>query len=80
MKTTAQKKGDYYFISRVKNWVTSGINSDYIILFAVTEHGVGHKGISCFIVEKGWDGFETGKPETNWEFVLQILVNYILIV
>ena len=63
MKTIARKEGNHYLISGVKNWVTNGINSDFVILFAVTEKGVGHKGISCFIVEKGWDGFETGKPE-----------------
>ncbi len=65
MKTTAKKEGDHYLISGIKNWVTNGINSDYVILFAVTDKEVGHKGISCFIVEKGWDGFETGKPENK---------------
>ena len=65
MKTTAKRERDHYLISGIKNWVTNGINSDYVILFAVTEKEVGHKGISCFIVEKGWDGFETGKPENK---------------
>jgi len=65
MRTFANKDGDHYYISGTKNWVTNGINSDYVILFAVTEKGVGHKGVSCFIVEKGWDGFETGKPENK---------------
>ena len=65
MKTTAKKEGDHYLISGIKNWVTNGINANYVILFAVTEKEVGHKGISCFIVEKGWDGFETGKPENK---------------
>ena len=65
MQTTAQKGGNHYLISGVKNWVTNGITSDYVILFAVTEKGVGHKGISCFIVEKGWDGFAMGKPENK---------------
>jgi len=65
MKTTAKKEGDHYLISGIKNWVTNGINSDYVILFAVTEKEVGHKGISCFIVEKGWDGFDIGKPENK---------------
>ena len=37
MQTTAQKKGDHYLISGIKNWVTNGINCDYVILFAVTE-------------------------------------------
>ena len=65
MKTTAQKRGDHYLISGIKNWVTSGINSDFVILFAVTKKGVGHKGVSCFIVEKGLVGLETGKPENK---------------
>ena len=65
MRTFAKKEGDHYLISGIKNWVTNGINSDFVILFAVTEKGIGYKGISCFIVEKGWDGFETGKPENK---------------
>ena len=65
MRTFAKKDGHHYFISGTKNWVTNGINSDYVILFAVTEKGIGHHGVSCFIVEKGWDGFETGKPENK---------------
>jgi len=65
MKTIAIKKGDYYHISGTKNWVTNGISSDYVILFAITEQGVGHKGISCFIIEKTLDGFEAGKAENK---------------
>ena len=63
MRTVAKKDGDHYVVSGTKNWVTNGINSDIVMLFAMTETGVGYKGISCFIVEKGWDGFEAGKPE-----------------
>jgi len=65
MKTIARKEGNHYSISGTKNWVTSGINSDYVILFAVTEKGIGPKGVSCFIIEKGWSGFATGKPENK---------------
>jgi alkylation response protein AidB-like acyl-CoA dehydrogenase len=65
MRTFANKDGDHYYISGTKNWVTNGINSDYVILFAVTEKGIGHKGVSCFLVEKGWDGFEIGKAENK---------------
>ena len=65
MRTIAKKEGDHYIISGTKNWVTNGINSNYVILFAVTEKEVGYKGVSCFIVEKGWDGLETGKPENK---------------
>ena len=63
MKTFVQKERDHYIISGVKNWVTNGINSDFVIVFAVTEKDSGHKGISCFILEKGWVGFEMGKLE-----------------
>ena len=65
MRTIAKKEGDHYIISGTKNWVTNGINSNYVILFAVTEKGIGYKGVSCFIVEKGWDGLGTGKPENK---------------
>ncbi len=65
MRTLAVKDGDHYILNGTKNWVTNGIHSDYVIVFVVTEKGVGHKGISCFLVEKGCDGFETGKPENK---------------
>ena len=63
MKTYATLTDDSYIINGTKNWVTNGINCDYVLLFALTEKDVGHKGISCFIVEKGLDGFKCGKPE-----------------
>ena len=63
MITTATKDGDNYIINGTKNWVTNGINSNIVLVFAVTEKGIGHKGISCFIVEKEFEGFESGKAE-----------------
>ena len=63
MLTTAIKKDEYYVLNGTKNWVTSGLNCDYVIVFAVTKKGIGHKGISCFIVEKEFSGFDVGKPE-----------------
>jgi len=65
MITTASKDGNFYIINGTKNWVTNGINSDLVLVFAMTEKGVGHKGISCFIVDKEFDGFECGKPENK---------------
>jgi len=65
MKTIATKVANGYRIHGTKNWVTNGINSDYVILFAITTPGIGHKGISAFLIEKGWDGFSTGKPENK---------------
>ena len=48
MNTTAIKKDDFYVINGTKNWVTNGIQSDLVLVFAMTEKGIGHKGISCF--------------------------------
>jgi len=63
MKTYANLNGNNYILTGTKNWVTNGINCDYVIVFALTTKDVGHKGISCFIVEKSFEGFSTGKPE-----------------
>ncbi len=63
MLTTAIKEGENYIINGTKNWVTNGISSDIVLVFAVTEKGIGHKGVSCFILEKDFEGFECGKAE-----------------
>ena len=63
MKTYAQKDGDHYIINGTKNWVTSGINSDIVILFCLTQKGLGAKGISAFVIEKGTAGLTPGKKE-----------------
>ncbi len=63
MRAFARRDGSEYVLNGNKNWVTNGINSDIVILFALTEKGIGHRGISAFIVEKGRPGFTTGKKE-----------------
>ena len=61
----ARRESDYYILNGTKNWVTNGINSNVVIVFALTEKDVGYRGISSFIVEEGFDGFSTGKPENK---------------
>ena len=63
MLAFAKKDGNNYILNGTKNWVTNGFYSDYVLVFAVTEKEIGHKGISCFIVDKKYEGFEVGKPE-----------------
>ena len=63
MRTYAEKDGDYYIINGTKNWVTSGINSDIVIMFCLTQKGLGAKGISAFVIEKGTAGLTPGKKE-----------------
>lgn len=63
LRCRAVRDGDEYRITGTKNWVSNGISSDLVILFAVTDSVKKHPGTSCFIVEKGLDGFTSGKPE-----------------
>jgi alkylation response protein AidB-like acyl-CoA dehydrogenase len=63
MLTVAEKSGQYYILNGTKNWVTSGINSDVVIVMALTDKSAGYNGISTFIVPKDIDGFSVGKKE-----------------
>ena len=63
MKTVAEKDGSHYILNGTKNWVTNGINSDLVIVMAVTDQSKGYKGISAFIVPKDLDGISLGNKE-----------------
>lgn len=60
-ETTAELKGDHYLLSGEKIFITNGMEADTYVVFAVTTPGIGLKGVSAFIVEKGWEGFEFGE-------------------
>jgi alkylation response protein AidB-like acyl-CoA dehydrogenase len=62
-QTTATLEGDYYLLNGTKNWITNGSSASIYLVIAQTDSSKGHKGISVFIVEKGWDGFVVGKKE-----------------
>ena len=62
-QTTATLEGDYYLLNGTKNWITNGSSASIYLVIAQTDACKGHKGISAFIVEKGWDGFVVGKKE-----------------
>lgn len=59
-ETTAELKGDYYLLNGNKIFITNAPIADTYVVFAVTTPNIGAKGISAFIVEKGWEGFEFG--------------------
>ena len=60
-ETTAVLQGDYYILNGEKIFITNADKADTYVVFAVTTPGIGTKGISAFIVEKGWEGFEFGE-------------------
>lgn len=59
-ETTAELEGDYYILNGGKIFITNADKADTYVVFAVTTPDIGVKGISAFIVEKGWEGFTFG--------------------
>ena len=59
-ETTAVLKGDHYILNGGKIFITNAPKADTYVVFAVTTPDIGTRGISAFIVEKGWDGFYFG--------------------
>ena len=62
-ETTAELDGDYYILNGNKIFITNGGEADTYVVFAVTTPGIGTRGISAFIVEKGWEGFTFGRAD-----------------
>ncbi|KAJ49997.1 alkylation response protein AidB-like acyl-CoA dehydrogenase/rubredoxin [Clostridium tetanomorphum] len=60
-ETTAVLEEDHYILNGEKIFITNAGEADIYIIFAVTTPDIGTRGISAFIVEKGWEGFSFGK-------------------
>lgn len=65
MQTRAVLKGDHYVLNGTKAWISNGGMADHVIVYAKTNPDLKHKGISCFLVEKGTPGFECTGVETK---------------
>jgi alkylation response protein AidB-like acyl-CoA dehydrogenase len=63
MKTRAERDGDHYVLNGAKRWITNAGVSECYTVFAITEPGVGARGISAFVVEKSDTGVSFGAPE-----------------
>lgn len=61
--TTATLKSDRWVLNGTKCWITNAYEAEHAIVFATTDKGLKHKGISAFIVPKGSVGFTLGKKE-----------------
>jgi isovaleryl-CoA dehydrogenase len=57
MQTRAEKKGDRYVLNGTKMWITNAPHSETFVIYAKTDPEAGSRGITAFIVEKGWKGF-----------------------
>lgn len=65
LKTTAEKKDKSYILNGSKTFITHGTVGEIAVIMAITDPSKGKKGISAFILEKGTEGFITGKKENK---------------
>jgi isovaleryl-CoA dehydrogenase len=61
MKLKAEKKGDRYILNGTKFWITNGPCADVLVIYAKTDPSGGPRGITAFLVEKGFKGFSTAQ-------------------
>ena len=60
MKLRAEKRGDRYVLNGSKMWITNGGDADTLVVYAKTEPEMGARGMTAFIIEKGFAGFSHG--------------------
>nr|CAX83860.1 Isovaleryl-CoA dehydrogenase [uncultured bacterium] len=61
MRLKAEKKGDRYILNGTKFWITNGPDADVLVVYAKTDPAAGSKGITTFLVEKGFKGFSVAQ-------------------
>jgi len=60
MKLRADKRGEHYVLNGSKMWITNGGDADTLVVYAKTDPAQGAKGMTAFIIEKGFKGFSHG--------------------
>ena len=63
LASRAERRGDRWVLNGRKLWITNGAESTFFIVFANVDPSKGYKGITAFIVERGFKGFSVGKKE-----------------
>ena len=61
MRMKAERRGDVYVLNGTKMWITNGPDADVMVVYAKTDANAGSKGITAFIVEKGYPGFSVAQ-------------------
>jgi isovaleryl-CoA dehydrogenase len=61
MKLKAEKKGDGFILNGTKMWITNGPHADTLVVYAKTDPAAGPRGMTAFLVEKGFKGFSTAQ-------------------
>ena len=63
IQTTARRDGDRWLLNGTKIWVTNGPIADVVVVYAANDRSLGARGITAFIVEKGFTGFRVGRVD-----------------
>jgi alkylation response protein AidB-like acyl-CoA dehydrogenase len=63
MQTRAEKRGSCWILNGRKLWITNGAEAEIYVVFANANPSAGYKGITAFVVERGFKGFSVGKKE-----------------
>lgn len=61
MRLRAERKADRYILNGSKMWITNGPEADTLVVYAKTDPDAGPRGISAFLIEKGFAGFSTAQ-------------------
>jgi isovaleryl-CoA dehydrogenase len=61
MKLRADKRGDRYVLNGSKMWITNGGDADVLVVYAKTDPEAGPRGMTAFLIEKGFKGFTHGQ-------------------
>jgi isovaleryl-CoA dehydrogenase len=61
MRLRAKKQGDRYVLNGTKMWITNGPVADTLVVYGKTDPVAGQRGITAFLIEKGFKGFRTAQ-------------------
>ena len=61
MRLRGEKRGDRYVLNGTKMWITNGPHADVLVVYAKTDAGAGPRGITAFLIEKGFKGFQAAQ-------------------
>jgi len=61
MRTRAEKRGERYVLNGSKMWITNGPEAETLVVYAKTDPNAGPRGITAFLIEKGFKGFSTAQ-------------------
>jgi isovaleryl-CoA dehydrogenase len=61
MKLRADRKGDRYVLNGTKMWITNAPDADTLVVYAKTDMDAGSKGITAFLIERGFKGFKVAQ-------------------